>query len=273
MPTITTTSDRTDLFFLDWGDGPTIVFTHGWAASSAMWEYQLLALTQAGFRCVAVDRRGCGRSDQPGRGHDADTFAHDLADVIEQLDLTDVTLVAHSMGAPEAARYLTLHGDDRVSRLLLVSPVTPCVAQRDDNPLGVPVPYLEGLVADILRDRPTYVTELAGDFFGRHIGLEVAPAIIDWGVRMVLDASALASVEMMRTFFFGDFRPDVAAIAVPTLVVHGDSDVGAPVELTGRPTAELIKDSVLRVYARGSHGLPLTHPDQLTADIARFAKG
>jgi pimeloyl-ACP methyl ester carboxylesterase len=248
------------------------VFTHGWATGAAMWEYQMLPLSAAGFRCVAPDRRGCGRSDDPGRGYDADTFADDLASVMDDLELTDVTLVAHSMGASEAVRYLTRYGRDRIARLLLVSPLSPCFAQGDDNPLGVPADYLQSLIDDILRDRPTYVTQLAGPFFGSHIGLEVPEALVDWGTRMVLDASPLASVEMMRTFFFNDFRADVAAVTVPTLIIHGDSDQGAPAEITARPTHELIAGSQLKIYEACPHGLPLTHPDQLTADILAFAK-
>jgi pimeloyl-ACP methyl ester carboxylesterase len=271
MPYATST-DATALHYLDWGDGPTILFTHGWAASAAMWEYQMLPLSAAGFRCIGLDRRGCGKSEDPGRGYRADTFAADLAGFLDQLDLFDVTLVAHSMGAGEAARYLAAHGDHRVARLVLVAPVTPCAVRRPDNPFGVPAELLEGLIADILRDRPSYVTDLAGPFFGSHIGLEVPDALVQWGIRMVLEASALASVEMMRTFFFTDFRPDVAAVQVPTLIVHGDSDAGAPVELFAIPTHELIPGSKLKIYERGPHGLPLTHPDQLTADILAVAK-
>jgi len=265
-------TDDTALHYLDWGDGPTILFTHGWAASAAMWEYQMLPLSAAGFRCIGLDRRGCGMSDDAGRGYTADTFAADLVGFLEQLDLSEVTLVAHSMGAAEAVRSLAVHGDDRVARLMLVAPVTPCAVQRPDNPLGVPAELLEGLIGDILRDRPSYVTDLAGPFFGSHIGLDVPDALVQWGIRMVLQASALASVEMMRTFFFTDFRPDVAAVRVPTLIVHGDSDAGAPVELFGRPTHELIPGSELKIYQDGPHGLPLTHPDQLTADILACAK-
>jgi pimeloyl-ACP methyl ester carboxylesterase len=272
MPT-TIVTDGTRLHYVDWGSGPSIVFTHGWAASGAMWEYQMLDLVAAGFRCVALDRRGCGRSEDPGHGYDADTFADDLAALLEQLDLSGVTLVAHSMGAPEAARCLCRHGDDRLSRLVLVAGVTPCLVYDIDNPTGLPEEPLRQFTEAITRDRPSFVRDLAGPFFGSHIGLEVPQPLIDWGIRMVLEASPLASVEMMRTFFFNDFRDDVAAIRLPTLIVHGDSDMGAPIEATGQPTHELISGSQLKVYERGPHGLPLTHRDQLTVDILAFAEG
>jgi non-heme chloroperoxidase len=271
MPTITTT-DGTTIHYVDWGNGPAVVLSHGWVIGAAMWEYQMTALAAAGLRAVAFDRRGCGRSDDPGRGYGPDTAADDFAQFLEQLDLTDVTLVAHSMGAGEAARYLTRHGDGRIARLALVSPVTPCLVQRPDNPLGVPAEYFEAVYAALLDDRPSYLAANADAFFGRHVGLEVSDAVIRWALDLITAASPLASVEMQRAFTETDFRPDVAAVRVPTLVIHGDSDAGAPLEITGRPTAELIHGSELRVYEQGPHGLFFTHRQRLNQDLLEFVK-
>jgi non-heme chloroperoxidase len=271
MPTITTT-DGTTIHYVDWGDGPAVVLSHGWVISAGMWEYQMTALAAAGLRAVAFDRRGSGRSDDPGRGYDPDTCADDLAQLLEQLDLTDVTLVGHSMGAGEAARYLTRHGDGRIGRLVLVSPVTPYLVQTPDNPMGAPAEYFEGIYAALLDDRPSYLAANVDAFFGRHVGLDVSDAVIRWALELIGAASPLATVAMQRAFTETDFRPDVAAIAVPTLVVHGDSDAGAPLELTGRRTAELIPGSELRVYEQGPHGLFFTHRQRLNQDLLEFVK-
>jgi pimeloyl-ACP methyl ester carboxylesterase len=176
------------------------------------------------------------------------------------------------MGAAEAARYLTRHGDDRVAKLVLVAPTTPLLAQTVDNPNGVPSALFDDQVAALRADRPSFVRAFAGPFFGRHVGIEVSDAIIDWGVDLVIGASPLASIEMFKEFPFTDSRSDLAAISVPTLVIHGDSDAGAPLELTGRPTAELIATSELKIYERAAHGLFITHRDALNADIEAFAK-
>jgi non-heme chloroperoxidase len=272
MPTIAT-SDATTIHYLDWGGGPPVVLSHGWVIGAGMWEYQMTALATAGLRAIAFDRRGCGRSDDPGRGYDPDTAADDLAQLLAELDLTDVTLVAHSMGAGEAARYLTRHGDSRIARLALVSPVTPYLLQTPDNPTGAPPEYFQAAYDALLDDRPTYLAANVDPFFGRHVGLEVPDAVVRWALELIMAASPLATVEMLRQFNECDFRADVAAIAVPTLVIHGDSDVGAPLELTGRRTAELIADSELRIYENGAHGLFFTHRHQLNRDLLEFAKG
>jgi pimeloyl-ACP methyl ester carboxylesterase len=272
MPTITTT-DGTTIHYLDWGDGPPVVLSHGWVISAGMWEYQMTALAAAGLRVIAFDRRGCGRSGDPGRGYDPDTNADDLAQLLAQLDLTDVTLVAHSMGAGEAARYLTRHGDSRIARLALVSPVTPFLLQTPDNPMGAPAEFFEAMYAALVDDRPTYLADNVDPFFGRHVGLEVSDAVVQWALDLIMAASPLATVQMQREYNATDFRPDVTAIAVPTLVIHGDCDAGAPLDLTGRRTAELIPGSELRVYEQGPHGLFFTHRHRLNQDLLEFVKG
>jgi len=271
MPSVTTT-DGTAIHYVDWGDGAPVVFGHGWAVGAGMWEYQMTALASAGLRTVAFDRRGCGRSDDPGRGYDPDTAADDLAQLLDHLDLSDVTLVAHSMGAGEAARYLSRHGDGRVSRLVLVSPVTPYLVQAPDNPMGAPAEYFEATYAALLDDRATYLAANVDAFFGRHVGLEVSDAVIRWGLGLIMAASPLATVQMLRAFTDADFRPDLAAVTVPTLVIHGDSDAGAPVDLTARRTVELVAGSELRVYERAPHGLFFTHRHRLNQDLLEFVK-
>ncbi len=267
------TDDGTRLHSVDWGDGPTMVFSHGWAVGADMWEYQLVPLSDAGFRCVAFDRRGCGRSDQPGHGYDFDTLADDLATVLTQLDLTDVTFVAHSMAAGELTRYLVRHGAGRIARVALVAPTTPCLRRYPDNPAGIDAEVQEATFAGLSEDRPAWLSMGARLFFGAdRPGGGVSEAMVDWGISLALRASAKATIEMVRTFTVADLRPDMGAFTMPTLVIHGDADQIAPIELTGVPTAAAIPNSELRIYEGASHGLFVTDRERLNADLVAFTK-
>ena len=273
MPFIET-RDKTRLNYQDWGTGKPVVFVSSWALSGAMWEYQMVPLSSQGLRCISYDRRGHGRSDDSGRGYDFDTLADDLAALLEQLDLREVTLVSHSMGCCEIARYLSRHGSHRVARAVLTSPITPFLMKTEDNPQGVPKAYLDMHIAKLMEDRPRYFKEGVIKFFNLGANWPMPPALspelIDWALRLIMESSPKAIIECRRLCNETDFRPDLRSFTIPTLVIHGDSDWGAPLQLCGRPTAEAIEGSQLKVYEGGPHGLFLTHKERLNQDLMTF---
>lgn len=260
-----TTPDGIQLAFDDVGTGPAVVLTHGWVVGGESWELVAARLAAAGLRAISVDRRGCGRSGRPGTGFDLDTLADDLAAVLDGLDLRDVTLVAHSVGGAEAVRMLRRHGAGRVARLVLVASTTP------GPPAGMAPEgsALDELVGGMLEDRPAYVRAGVPGFFGE--GGTISDELVDWGVGLTLRASLAASVGVMTTGATTDVSADVAACPVPTLVLHGDADVSAPIDLTARPTAQALPDGRLEVYPGAAHGLPLTHPGRVAEDVLAFA--
>jgi non-heme chloroperoxidase len=260
------TRDRAGLFYRDWGTGKAVVFVHSWAVHSDLWQYQMVHLSEKGLRCVAYDRRGHGRSTDPGRGYDFDTLADDLATVIEKLDLREITLVGHSMGCAEIVRYVSRHGFARVARIAFVSPSLPFALKTADNPDGTDQNVFEKVRAGWSKDFPKWLGENARPFFAPDTSAEM----VAWGIRLCQYTSLQAIVECSRIQVETDFRPELPKIGVPTLVVHGDADVSAPLELTGRKTAQLIPGSQLRVYARGPHGLMFTHTDRLNSDLLAF---
>lgn len=268
MPFIET-RDHAGLFYRDWGAGQPVLFVHSWAVNSDLWQYQMVYLAAHGFRCVAFDRRGHGRSSDPGRGYDFDTLAGDLASVIEGLDLHDVVLVGHSMGCAEIVRYLTRHGASRVSRILLVGVTLPLMIKTAENPEGIDNAFFERLRDAWKKDFPQWLGENARPFFAP----ETSQQMVDWGIRMCQSASLQALLECHRIDVETDFAPELRKINVRTLLVHGDADVSAPVNLTGRKTARLIPGSLLKVYERGPHGLMFTHTDRLNADLLEFVRG
>jgi pimeloyl-ACP methyl ester carboxylesterase len=266
MSYVTCADHITRLFVRDWGEGDPIVFLAGWTLSSDAWAYQMTPLSQR-FRCVAFDRRGHGRSDDPGRGHDYDTLAGDIASVIDTLDLKNVTLVAHSFASGEAVRYLTRYGTQRVKRLLLLAPAAvPYLRQTADNPMGLPDAAIDEVVDTIARDFPSWIEANAEPYFRP----AASRAVIDWTVRDMTKASMLATVTLTRLQMTTDFRPELQRLDVPTLIIHGDADASAPIELTGRPAAALIPQAELRVYEGAGHGLYFTHQQRLNEDIACF---
>lgn len=262
--------DGTSLFFKDWGSGPPVVFVSAWGLNADAWVYEMTYLAGQGLRCVAYDRRGHGRSTQPGRGYDFDTLADDLSVLLEDLDLRDVMLVGHSMGCVEVVRYLARYGASRVARAVLVSTVTPCTLKTAENPDGVERAVLEAGREGLRRDFPRTVDEAAPGFFGS--ANPVSSATRSWWTGMILQCSLPALLELHRAFTEADFRPELRAIPVPTLLVHGDSDVSTPLDRTGRRSAALIPRSRLQVYPGAAHGLPLTHVDRLNADLLAFAR-
>jgi non-heme chloroperoxidase len=265
--------DGTRLYYEDWGAGAPLVFIHGWGLGADMWEYQMPYLAARGLRCIAYDRRGCGRSDHPGDGYDFDTFADDLAALLDTLDVRAVTLVGHSMGGGEVARYLARHGAGRVARTVLLSSITPFLLQTADNPDGVDASVFDFIVAELEKDRPRYLAQSVPMFFGVGLpGVSVSPEMMAWGVGLALRASPKATIEMVRAFSRTDFRSDMPAFTVPTLIIHGDSDHTVPLEVSARKTAAAIPGSELRVYEGAAHGLFVSDKDRLNADLLAFAR-
>ncbi len=258
--------DGTSLFVRDWGAGKPVLFLAGWALPSDFWGYQMLGLARKGYRAIAYDRRGHGRSADPGQGYDHDTLADDLASIIDGLALDGFTIVAHSMGGTEVARYFARHGGRGVARVILVGTITPCLVKRPDNPHGIdPVALAAG--ADLLaRDFPAWIAANTKPFFTP----DTSPAMVAWGQDMMMSTSLLGAAQLAQANFVTDFRADVQQIGVPTLVVHGDRDASAPLAITAKATAALIPDATLSIYEGAPHGLPLTHVERLNADILAF---
>lgn len=253
------TEDGASLFHVDWGTGKPVVFTHAWGLNADIWEYQLVELADQGLRCVAYDRRGHGRSSDPGRGYDYDRLADDLAAVINQLDLTGITLVAHSMGNGEAVRYLRRHGSARVARLVMLSTVPP-QSTSDFSPL----------IAGLKQDRPAFFAKGVAAFTGGHPA--VSPAMTEWIVAQFMRASPKGTIDCMRAIAGGDFRADIRAVTVPTLIAHGDKDLVNPLDTTARKVVELLPGATIKVYDGAPHGLVITHRDRLARDILAFAR-
>lgn len=263
-----TAEDGTQLYFKDWGEGRPIVFISSWSANADMWQYQMAPMAAAGFRCVAYDRRGHGRSSQPSTGYDYDTLADDLAAVIDDRDLRGATLVGHSMAAGEIVRYLSRHGKGRVARVVLIAPTTPFVLQTPDNPDGVPNAIFEQVRAQLAADFPRWLADNADPFFVP----ETSPAMRAWVLGLSLQCSLVAALGCNHAFCETDFRAELPKISVPTLVIHGDKDASTPLELTGRRTAKLIPGAELKVYEGAPHGLMFTHMERLNRDLIEFAR-
>jgi non-heme chloroperoxidase len=258
-PSFVDTDDGASLFYVDWGAGKPVLFTHAWGLNGDIWEYQLTELVDRGLRGIAYDRRGHGRSTDPGRGYDFDRLADDLAAVINRLDLNDVTLVGFSMGNGEAVRYLQRHGSARIARLVMVSTIRP----QTDSDLGA-------LIAGLKQDRPAFFANGVTAFTGGHAA--VSPAMTEWVIAQFMRASPKGTIECMRAISRSDFRADMRAVTVPTLIVHGDKDQVNPPE-NAKKVAELIPGCELKLYEGAPHGLVVTHRDRLARDILAFARG
>ncbi len=266
------TNDGTRLAYEDYGTGQPIVFVASWVLNADMWEYQIPYFVERGYRCIALDRRGHGRSDRPSTGYDLDTSADDLAALLDHLDLRDALLVGHSMGGAEAAHYLARHGEGRVSRVAFVSATLPFLRLTDDNPAGIPDEFLAAIVAELRHDRPNWFARQAQIWFGTHLGNAVSTATIDWMIGLCLTASPWATTQFFRSLFHTDFRPGLREITIPALIVHGTADSNANIDLTARRTAQLVPASTCKEYPTASHGLFITHKDQLNADLLDFLK-
>jgi pimeloyl-ACP methyl ester carboxylesterase len=267
------TDDDVSLFLRDWGEGEPVVFCAAWALSSVAWQYQMMSVVDGGRRAVAYDRRGHGRSDDPGLGYDYDTLADDLARVIEHLDLRGVTLVAHSMGSGEAVRYLTRHGTGRVARLVLLAPTTPFVLKTPDNRDGVDGELFAQRRDEWRRDFGRWIAENEAPYFGDGLpGCQVTSLLRDWTKADMLNTTLQAAIEFQRSAVETDFRAQLQTLSLPALIVQGDADASAPLSLTGVRTAELMPTCRLLVYGNAPHGLYLTHREKVNADLLAFIK-
>lgn len=266
MPFISA-ADGTQLHWREWGQGEPLLFLNGLGCASDMWDYQMTAFADRGYRCIGFDRRGHGRSDRPGHGYHFDSFADDIAALIEQLDLSGLTLVTHSMGGGEAVRYVSRHGSARVARMVLVGTTTPKLLQADDNPSGLPREAFDALWSQWKRDYPRWVAESTPPFFVP----ETSQAMMNW-IGTVLQAPLPIALACSRALAAEDFRADMRRVDIPTLFIHGDRDHSAPLELTAQPSAALVPKSRLRIYPGAPHGLMYTHMDRLHADIFDFLR-
>jgi non-heme chloroperoxidase len=261
--------DGTRLYHRDWGEGRPVVFLAGWGLPSECWAYQAAELSEQGLRCIAYDRRGHGRSDAPWKGYDYDTLADDLAAVLEQLDLRDVVLVAHSMAGGEVVRYFTRHGGARVAKVLLLAPLDPCPARKADNPTGYPAEAFEQFRTYVLmRDYPRWLEENARPFVTPTTSREM----MEWIRGLMLGTTTKALVECNRSATTADLRPEIPNVKVPVLVIQGDKDASTPLETSGKRYAALAPNARLIVYEGAPHGLMFTHIERLNADILAFAK-
>ncbi len=270
MSTITT-PDGTEIYYKDWGTGPVVTFSHGWPLSADAWDGQLLFLAQRGYRVIAHDRRGHGRSSQPANGNDMNGYADDLAAVIEALDLRDATLVGHSTGGGEVARYIGRHGTERVAKAALISAVPPIMVQSDANPEGLPIDVFDGLRAGLVKDRSQFYKDLATPFYGANKpGADVSEGVLEQFWLWSMQSGLMNAYQSIKAFSETDFTEDLKKIDVPTLVLHGEDDQIVPVKDSAHKSAKLIANATEIYYPGAPHGLTDTHAEQFNADLLAF---
>jgi len=274
MPYITV-KDGTQIYYKDWGTGPVVTFSHGWPLCSDAWEAQMLFLAERGFRCVAHDRRGHGRSGQPWNGNEMDTYADDLLALFEHLDLKGATMVGHSTGGGEVARFIGRHGSSRVAKAVLVSSVPPLMLKTAKNPLGLPIEVFDGLRKAQRENRAQFYNDVpAGPFFGyNRPGAKPSQGVIDaWWLQGMMGGHK-NTYDCIKVFSETDFTDDLKKIDVPVLVIHGDDDQVVPIEASAKQTVKLVKNATLKIYPGGAHGLTDTAKEQLCEDLLAFIKG
>lgn len=263
-----------NIYYEDYGKGEPIVLIHGWPVDHRMWEYQLNELPKHNIRVIAYDRRGFGQSDKPWDGYDYTTLANDLKAVLEELDLRDVVLAGFSMGGGEVARYCGLYNSERVSKVVLISAVTPFLLKTDTNPDGVEKEMFDQMITQIKNDRPAFLRNFGKQFFGvEWMNHPVSSDILEWMQGLALQGSSKATIECLKSFSQTDFRDDVASIHVPALIIHGNSDKTVPMDCTGKQAALLIKNSTFKIYDGAPHGLFYTEKENLTTDLINFING
>ncbi len=264
---------ETELYYMDVGEGQPVVLIHGWPLSHRMWESQINALVDAGFRCIAYDRRGFGDSGKPSGGYDYDTFASDLNDLILALDLNDVVLVGFSMGGGEVARYIGTYGTERVVKAALLGAVPPFLLKSEDNPHGAPQELFDGMIAGVKHDRIAFLDAFLTNFFNTDTKFDgVAADLVPYSKSLAWPAMPLATQQCITAFGTTDFRDDLSKFNIPTLVVHGDADRIVPIDISGRMSAAAIEGSRFEVLAGAPHGFAATHPAQLNAILLDFLK-
>src|SRR5207342_2102737 len=272
MSTITT-KDGTEIYYKDWGEGPVVTFSHGWPLSSDAWDGQMLFLVQNGFRVIAHDRRGHGRSSQASSGNDINGYADDLAAVIETLDLKDAMLVGHSTGGGEVAGYIGRHGTKRVAKAVLVAAVPPIMLKTAANPEGLPMDVFDSIRAGLTKDRSQFYKDLAVQFYGANRpGAKVSQGILDQFWLWSMQSGLKNAYESVKAFSETDFTEDLKKFDVPTLVMHGEDDQIVPIEDSSKKSAKLIKGAQEIYYSGKPHGLTATHQDEVNADLLKFLR-
>ncbi len=272
MGTITT-QDGTQIYFKDWGTGQPVVFSHGWPLTGDAFEDQMFSLASKGYRCIAHDRRGHGRSSQPWQGNDMDTYADDLAELVQQLDLTDAIHVGHSTGGGEVTRYIGRHGTRRVAKVVLIGAVSPLMLKTDANPNGLPMDAFDQIRSAVLADRSQFWKDLSLPFYGYNR----PSAKISEGVRNAfwmqgMMAGFPAAYFCIKAFSETDLTEDLKKIDVPTLILHGDDDQIVPIEASAIAASKLVKNAQLKVYKGAPHGMCTTHKDQVSEDLLTFCR-
>ncbi len=268
-----TTADKTQLYVKDWGSGRPVILLHGWPLSADSWDDQAMALADAGYRAIAYDRRGFGRSSQPWSGYDYNTFADDLATVIEHTGAKDATLVGFSMGGGEVARYMSRHAGKGVVKAALISSIVPFMLKTSDNPEGTEPSVFDEMSKAMKEDRARFFSGFFKDFFGVSlISNPVSAEVLDWARGVSMQAGLKPTLACAKAFATTDFRPDLAAFKVPTLIVHGTDDKTVPIEASGRAAAKGIANSTLLEYDGAPHGLFATHKERFTRDLLAFVK-
>ena len=268
------TKDGASIFFKDWGKGQPIVFSHGWPLNADAWDEQLVYFASNGYRAIAQDRRGHGRSSQPWTGYDMDTFADDLAALVEKLELREAILVGHSMGGGEVVRYLGRHGKRRIAKAVLVSAVTPLLLKTETNPKGLPMEAFNTIRAGVKNDRSAFYRDLSAAFYGANRpDSKITQGLRDQFWLQSMQAGLKGVFDCVKAFSETDFAEDLMKIDIPTLFIHGDDDQIVPLAASAALASKLVKGALLKVYPGAGHGLPATHRDQFNADLMTFIKG
>jgi non-heme chloroperoxidase len=266
--------DGTQIYCKDWGKGPPVVFSHGWPLSADAWEDQMMFLGARGFRCIAHDRRGHGRSGQPWNGNDMDTYADDLAEIVQALDLKEAIHIGHSTGGGEVARYIGRHGTGRVAKAVLISAIPPLMLKTDANPGGLPMEVFDGIRAGVQADRSQFFKDLSGPFYGANRpGAKVSQGLRDSFWLQGMLAGLKGVYDCIKVFSETDLTPDLKKFDVPTLILHGDDDQIVPIADSAYLSSKLIRNAELKVYKGAPHGMCSTHKDQVNEDLLAFCRG
>jgi non-heme chloroperoxidase len=272
MSTITT-EDGTQIYYKEWGEGQPIVFSHGWPLNADAWENQMVFLASNGYRTIAHDRRGHGRSSQPSGGNDMDTYADDLATLIETLDLRDAVLIGFSIGGGEVARYIGRHGTSRVAKAVLVASVTPLMLKTEANPDGLPIEVFDEIRAGVAADRSQFFKDLAMPFFGANRpGANASQGVLDLYWFRAMQTGLKNALEAIKAYSETDFTEDLKKFDVPTLIIHGGDDQIVPIVASAPVSSKLVENATLKVYEGAPHGLADTHTEQLNGDLLAFLR-